>query len=413
MIIDDSFDSSENEFENEFEFDTNITEQELKKSLEDLNHTIEISMNSFKQYLDRTIKEITNFKFTEQYFIELSKMLENIAKNVISKETLDKLVAEIKEIAKKGNKKALEDKLSSYITAVTERQKMEFLKSIIPKNFYITNNKLSNEMTKNFTNGGEISLAIINPNQKNEIRTYNSLTYDNKNISITGRQEFTAYDRAIHNAVCSLYAAGNDVVTPAMVYRTVNGMSDTDKVSPQAIETVKNSLDKSRFLRLRINFSAEAKARNINIDKAEIDSYLLPATALTVEAGGNKVDAYKILSIPALYQYAQYTKQILSVPLELLDTKDATRNTEDIIPIKEYLIRRIEVMKHNRDMSNKILYDTIFKEVGIVITDKKQRNRLRSYITAILDLWKTRDKYIKNFEEYKEGNAFKGIEIIY
>jgi hypothetical protein len=101
------------------------------------------------------------------------------------------------------------------------------------------------------------------------------------------------------------------------------------------------------------------------------------------------------------------------VPLELLDTKEATRNTEEIIPVKEYLVRRIEIMKNDRTMSNKILYDTIFEEVGIVITNKKQRTRIREYITAILSLWKTRDKYIKNFNEYKEGNAFKGIEIIF
>ena len=150
-----------------------------------------------------------------------------------------------------------------------------------------------------------------------------------------------------------------------MVYRAVNGMTEQGKVSPQALEAIKNSLDKSRFMRLKVDFSEEAKVRNINVDKAEIDSNLLEARVITVEAGGHKVEGYRILAKPVLYEYSQHTKQILSVPPKLLDTKEATRNTEDIISIKEYLIRRIEIMKHDKTMGNKILYETIFKEVGI------------------------------------------------
>jgi len=43
----------------------------------------------------------------------------------------------------------------------------------------------------------------------------------------------------------------------------------------------------------------------------------------------------------------------------------------------------------------------------------KQKNLiLRNSIKAILKLWKSKE-YIKDFEEYKERNTFKGIEIIY
>jgi len=290
---------------------------------------------------------------------------------------------------------------------------IETLHSIIPETFYITNNRLSNEITKDFANKGNKELAVINSNKKGEIVTYNSLTYEGKDISITGRYEFTAYDRAIHNAVCTLYAAGNDILTPAMVYRAVNGMSENEKVSPQAMEAVKNSLDKSRFMRLKVDYTDEAKARNINVDKAEIDSNLLEARVITVEAGGNKVDAYKIHATPVLYQYSQRTKQIISIPLGLLDTKEATRNTEEIISIKEYLIRRIEIMKREKCMEDKILYDTIFDEIGIIIKSQKQRDRMRGYIKSLLSLWITRDKYIKDFKEYKDGKITKGIEIFY
>ena len=290
---------------------------------------------------------------------------------------------------------------------------IENLKSILPETFYITNNKLSNEMIKNFVQKGDITLGVINPNRKGEIVTYNSLTYEGKDIEITGKDEFTAYDRAIHNAVCSLYAAGNEVVTPSMVYRAVNGMSDQEKVSTHSMEAVRNSLDKSRFMRLKVDFSEEAKARNMNVDKVKIDSNLLEARAVTVEAGGYRIDGYKIHATPVLYQYSQRTKQIISVPSSLLDTKEATRSTEEVISIKEYLIRRIEIMKNDNTMSNKIVYDTIFEEVGIVIKQYTERNRYRKYIKDILSLWSEKHKYIESFKEYSIGKSFKGIEIFF
>jgi len=306
--------------------------------------------------------------------------------------------------------KAVKDKFAVDITI--DSPAIEFLKSIIPSTFYITNNKLSNEITKDFVNKGEQELIVIrNTRKKGDIITYNTLTYDDKNISITGRHVFTAYDRTVHNAVCSLYVAGNDTMTPAMVYRTMTGMSETEYISPKALETVRNSIDKSRFLKLTVDFTEEAKARNMDIKKAKIEDYLLNAKKIWVKTTNNEVEAYKINATPTLYQYAQTTNQILSIPLKLLDTKEATRNTEEIIPIKEYLVRRIEIMKHDKTMSNKILYGTIFEEVGIVITDKKQKTRMREYITSILSLWKIRDNYINDFKEYKERNSIKGVEI--
>ena len=197
-----------------------------------------------------------------------------------------------------------------------------------------------------------------------------------------------------------------------MVYRAMNGMSENEKVSRQSTDAVKNSLDKSRFMRLRVDFTEEARARNMKIDKAEIDSNLLEARAVIVRTGRHETGAYKILAMPVLYQYSQRTKQIISIPLGLLDTKEATRNTEEIIPVKEYLVRRIEIIKHDKSQSNKIVYETIFDEVGIAIKRQTERDRYRKYIKDILTLWKTRDNYIEDFKEYKDGKVFKGLEIL-
>ena len=366
----------------------------IQKTIEETTTTfktaVDEAMATFKKALDEAIEAVIkeNPAFEDIPFEQLKSNTEfqKILKEYMTKKPLPSLEPEILE-------------------------KIGSLNSIIPAKFSITNNKLSNEIIKDFVDRGEISLAVINVDKINEVRTYNSLTYEGKNISITGRHEFTAYDRAVHNAVCSLYVAGNEIISPGMVYRAMNGMSDNEKVSPQSIEAIKNSLDKSRFMRLRVDFTDEARARNMKIDKAEIDSNLLEARAVIVRTGGHETGAYKILATPVLYQYSQRTKQIISVPLDLLDTKEATRNTEEIISIKEYLIRRIEVMKHDSKQSNKIVYDTIFDEAGVIVKRQTERNRYRQYIKDILSLWKSRDKYIENFNEYKDGKMFKGLEI--
>jgi len=308
---------------------------------------------------------------------------------------------------------AEEEKERAAFEKFKELMSKAVLKSRTPKIYNIPNNKLSNEITKNFTDKGEIALAVINPGKKGEVLTYNSLTYEDKNITMIGSREFTAHDRVVHNSVCSLYNAGNNIITPAMICRTMNGMTEHETPGEKEIEAVRNSLDKSRFLRLKVDFTEEAKARGFNTDKTTIDTNLLNAEVLIAETGGKKVEAYRILSTPILYQYAQMTNQIISVPLKLLNTKKTVRNSDKIMLIKEYLIRRIENMKYSQKMVNKIFYETIFEETGIVITHDTERDRYRKYIKEILKLWKIESKYIKNSKEFREGNACKGIEILF
>ena len=327
------------------------------------------------------------------------------------KKMLDEFQSATSENTAEALKTAFEEKFFTS-EKYPDASEIEFLRSILPDNFYISNNKLANEMIKDFVSKGNKELVVIKTPKKGEIITYNSLTYDDKNINISGRHEFTAYDRTVHNAVCSLYAAGNEVVTSSMVYRAMNGMSESEYIKPVTLESVTNSLDKSRFLKLQVDFTDEARARGLHVDETTIESYLLAAKKIKVRTGGTILEAYKILDKPVLYQYAQQTKQILSVPLKLLDTKKATRNTEEIIPIKEYLIRRIEIMKYSKNMGNKILYETLFEEVGIENPSRDKSFDLRKGIKAILELWKN-EKYIKNFEEYKEKNTYKGIKIVY
>lgn len=249
-----------------------------------------------------------------------------------------------------------------YSPHVETAPKLPTLKSTRPQKAVISNTKLANKITKNLIGAGQIELAV-GGTKKKPISVFAALDYDDKNLTITGRQPFTPYDRAVHNGVCTVYEAGNKAFTPEMVYRAMNGLSETERISPQAIGAVTKSIEKSRVTKLTIDFTQEAKARGLNTTKTSIDDMLLSAQKITVAIPGSNEpkEAYQFNTKPILYKYSQEVKQVLTIPLKLLRTRETQNATVGLIVLREYLLRRIEGMKgKNKLTSNKILYGSIY-----------------------------------------------------
>ena len=236
------------------------------------------------------------------------------------------------------------------------------------------------------------------------------------------RIKFTAYDREVYDGVTTLYEAGNRVITPPMVYRAMNGLTETEYISSIAIDKVKESLDKSSRIRTVIDYTDEAKMYNQKIDKTIYEGYLIACNKITVEAGGIKQEAYKLLDKPILYAYAQISRQIISVPINLLNTKNTVNSTEDVIIIRGYLLRQIERMKNEKsNRSTNITYQGIYDELEIKSVKgnaeqyqayKDKTLKIRNHVKAILKIWQQKN-YINNFEEYKDSRQIKGVKIYF
>lgn len=292
------------------------------------------------------------------------------------------------------------------------------LRSIIPNNYIIPNNKLANAITKDIIGIGNIDLLVSKKGSRKEVVTIVNLDYNCKKTELyTECEKITQYDRIVNNAVSTIYEAGNNIFTPQMVYRAINGLTKNEKVSLQAVTEVTNSLDKLSKIRCKIDWTNEAKARGINIQSGTIEENILETKKIIVTVAGRTIEAYKLLDKPILYFYAQKTKQVITVPVTLLQTKQFIKNTKDVIIIREYLIRRIEILKKNKKQSNKILYASIFQQLGMDTSIKSQAvadktKKIRKAVTEILSYWE-KQCYIKNFAQYKEGREFKGISIFY
>jgi hypothetical protein len=291
----------------------------------------------------------------------------------------------------------------------------EILRSIIPKIHVKPNTKLSNQL-KNLVNEVETEL-VINNKSKNEVTTKVVMNYKTKNIQMSSDFKFTAYDREVYDGVITLYVAGNLVVTPPMVYRAMNGLTETENISDRAVDEVRKSLDKSSFIKISIDYTDEAKLYHREIDKTTYVGYLLACEKLIVETGGKELEGYKLLRSPILYEYAQISGQIVNVPINLLNTKGMVNSTEEVIVIRGYLLRQIAWMKHKKvNRSSHITYQGVYDELEIFSINfnekmyKEKTFKIRNHVKSILKSWQTQE-HIKNFEEYKDGKQIKGVKI--
>lgn len=316
---------------------------------------------------------------------------------------------------------------------------IEHLSSVLPEKYVAPNNKLANTLTKGIVDIGKITLEVSKTGSKKLIETTCILSYEGDNVTLSGRQPFTEYDRNVYNAVSSLYVYGDPshVVTPAMVYRAMTGMTDTEKPTAQQLAAVTRSLDKMRFIRARINCTEELKARRVTLNSkqingGEIDTYLLTAEAVKVQAGGHTVSAYRIIKTPILYEYAAAVKQVLTLPASMLDVKEidsggritsrSLPNTEARILIKGYLLRRIEGMKGKNGLNNPIiaLYDYqrdgethngLYSIAGKPDAKDLEAKRIRTDIEKMLAYWQATG-YISGFEVVTERKKITGYKII-
>lgn len=337
--------------------------------------------------------------------------------------------------------------LEAFISAEnpTDAQEIiEHLTSVLPEKYVVPNNKLANTMTRGIIDIGRITLEESSRGAKKLVETTCILTYEGDNVHLSGRQPFTEYDRNVYNAVSSLYVYGDQshVVTPAMVYRAMTGLTDSEKPTAGQLAAVTRSLDKMRFIRARIDCTEELKARRITLNSkqingGEIDTYLLTADAIKVQAGGQTVRAYRIIKTPILYEYAAAVKQVLTLPASVLDVKEISEvtvdgakkltigarlpNTESRILIKGYLIRRIEGMKGKNGLNNPViaLYDYqrdgethqgLYSIAGKPDAKDLEAKRIRTDVEKMLAYWAATG-YIKSFEAQTQRRKITGYII--
>lgn len=197
------------------------------------------------------------------------------------------------------------------------------------------------------------------------------------------------FDYAVYNAICSLYAAGNRIITLNMIYSVLAGMKKTLPSTGKVEITQSIYVLNSAILR-RVGGDYRGNARLIEIEWVDTNLNGIPVVA-----------AIEITKMPVLLRMAG--NNVLRIPLEanLVDIN----NTKNTIILKSYIIRRIA--KHR--MQPAILLETLYKKILEASDTKKtltdvEKRRIREDAIAIFE-HQMKIGFIKSYKIESQGRT--------
>ena len=322
------------------------------------------------------------------------------------------------------------------------------------------------------TNGINLPINVSkNAKCRKEIFTYVSININALKQQGVSMRHLTPFDEVIHNAVCSIYKAGNTWITYGEVFRVLCGNNSKKHMSTLMKKKIAESVFKLGLTWVKIDASAEVEAKLLPQDCGNIvdpndpngkaimhgkyGGYLLPLNTAEIIINGQVVtDGFRIIADPLLFMYAENKNQIASADIKLRnipiptnsDSKTTLETTEENVVLVDYLLERVLAAKNqNNHMGNTILYETIYKRLGIlskasyqeysqeekeamanldiqIIDTKAYRNKclqIRQKVRFILNYWTNCKEceddvssFIKGYKEVKEKNIVKKIIIL-
>ena len=207
----------------------------------------------------------------------------------------------------------------------------------------------------------------------------------------------TPYDGEVMNGICTLLENGQYCFTDSQVYEAFTGKTTKNKTS---LEKVNKSIQKMRHTDINLNWAAHARQKGLDLPDdftCVVGRYLLPVDYYDFSLNGQSVKGYKLIQIPALYEYAKAVKQLQTINnRKLLDV--GVSNTEDMVTIKNYLLRRIGGIKNpHSKLPNTIVFETVFKACGMDLSRTEKSRKIKAIYT-MLDSWK-KQGYIKAYKK--------------
>ena len=283
----------------------------------------------------------------------------------------------------------------------------------------------SNEITKPVDADPEAAYEIIlGGTKKKPVIASASIDYAEllNNKAIQSIPDLESYDYTVHDAIITHILAGNRVITIDMIYRAMTGKVDGKvNVSEDIFEKIKKSIEKFNG-RLCINFRGTDENGEPRV--LHFNEPLLFYSWADETVHGKKVAAIKVPydADPVLLKWARLNGNEI-------DTRDITlrnipklNNGDESATIRDYLYRRIIGMRNGYDrskrqrkpfnMSRKIRFETLYKELGIVAPDRVKKQRIKDKVDRCLSYWAKEKLFVSYIYTKKTGtNQYDGVEI--
>lgn len=366
-----------------------------------------------------------------------SKIKTELKKPAYKGITIDEIVEalplrDIVDIAKRDNAPRKADELAGQLIAIAlagekEAEYPQIQAAYKPSNYAMLNTKAANkylniqDIFMELEPNGQLRMIPAEPQPlrtrkatktKSEVITLVSLSYTG---DLDGKAaKVKSYDQSVLNSISSLWQAGNMIITKEDIYKTI-----TQKTKPtkRQLDRIEQSLQKFSGTKIRLDITQELNAHLITIDGEKITGEIIEENMLyyrkfiAVTERGKEVEAIQILKEPILYTYSKAKKQIIEVPVSLLEIKGNA--TEDSIVIRDYLLKEINQMKRGFRDNNNIKYDSILSLLNkpAASLSRTEKSRVTATVCDILDTFREKE-YIKNYVARNgQKNVVLGFEI--
>ena len=215
--------------------------------------------------------------------------------------------------------------------------------------------------------------------------------YDTLSEAVPEAAYLTPYDRRVHNALISQWAAGNRIVSLQAIYELTGGRSDA---SGKDKKKIKQSINR---MHMRVNVTSTehlydvTKGKRIS-GKIATNEDLISTRIIEATVKGHKAECVEILAEPPLLRLSRSWQQLTAIKPELLQMP-GTR-TDESMKLHDYLVSYIAQLKnHPRTTSNKLLFETLFNEAGIDPAGqdnatRKAKTRIRQKVRDTLEAFK-------------------------
>jgi len=200
-------------------------------------------------------------------------------------------------------------------------------------------------------------------------------------------QEIDAEDVAVIEAVTTLRAAGNNVISPFQIAESMGYVGATQELQDEIHERVM----RMRGIVGHIDWTEQAKAWKVvnpetgrPFENAEISGNLLSAVVVNgTDDQGNRFIRYQLSGEPITFTHARLVGQVINYDQSLLDLRPidedgrrAKRVTRDQKKILRAILAYVAVLKNPRNkMSNVISYESLWSHEGYVPSSDSTRKR--------------------------------------
>ena len=226
-----------------------------------------------------------------------------------------------------------------------------------------------------------------------------------------------SFTREVFYFGVSAYEQNYQTISFSMAFDGLTGGTEKRGVRKEQYEILRAAFKKLNGIQVTIDIKALLNAfpkyrQNYKGKLTKISGSLLPCRFLEGDVNGQKTAVVELLAESPLMIVAKIKQQLLSydtAPLAIVKQN----NTPQVITLKNYLLRRIHLMKsvkRKSGLNNSILFKTIYEQCGLADASDSSKRNARKEIEDILDKFKA-EGVIQNFEIEKQDGAYRAIKI--